>query len=240
MFDAQPKVSKWSGAWVDALAFGGGLALAWFGSWKTADLVWSLWLSSLVVGYALIVWNVSTGFRTFVLNATQDRTLGFAAAKWGGGLVFGGGALLMVAFFTVHFGGFHVVHSVFLAQFFPLADVQPESGSSNLINLPLYAEVFQRYWIFLPLAFMAERAAFRAPAPEFEGRAITPHAMTLTRKPALGGSMMAPYKNVIRMHLLIFFFAAAHVARFEGFLVYAVVYAAYFFPWHILKKAPVT
>ena len=52
----------------------------------------------------------------------------------------------------------------------------------------------------------------------------------------MNSSMMAPYKNVIRMHLLIFFFAAAHFARLDNFLVYAVVYAAYFFPWRLLKR----
>ena len=50
---------------------------------------------------------------------------------------------------------------------------------------------------------------------------------------------MAPYKNVIRMHLLIFFFAFAHFAKLESFWVYAAVYAVYFFPWRLLKKAPV-
>jgi hypothetical protein len=46
-----------------------------------------------------------------------------------------------------------------------------------------------------------------------------------------------PYKNVVRMHLLIFFFAFAHFARLENFFVYAVVYAVYFFPWRLVKKA---
>jgi hypothetical protein len=47
--------------------------------------------------------------------------------------------------------------------------------------------------------------------------------------------MMAPYRNVIRMHLLIFFFAFAHFARLENFAVYAVVSAGYFFPWRLLR-----
>jgi hypothetical protein len=48
--------------------------------------------------------------------------------------------------------------------------------------------------------------------------------------------MMGPYKNVIRMHLLIFFFTAAHFAKLESFIVYGVVYAVYFFPWRLLRK----
>ncbi|HTO05192.1 MAG TPA: hypothetical protein VL069_15890, partial [Opitutus sp.] len=60
-----PPPSRWSDAWMDGLAFAGGLAMAWFGKWESADLVWSLWLSSLVVGYALIVWSLSATLREF-------------------------------------------------------------------------------------------------------------------------------------------------------------------------------
>ena len=53
---------------------------------------------------------------------------------------------------------------------------------------------------------------------------------------ASGGGMMEPYKNVVRMHVLIFFFAFAHFARLENFFVYAVVYAVYFFPWRLVQR----
>lgn len=53
----------------------------------------------------------------------------------------------------------------------------------------------------------------------------------------LDAPMMTPYRNVFRMHFLIFFFAFAHFAKLENFLVYAVVYAAYFFPWRLLRPA---
>ena len=48
--------------------------------------------------------------------------------------------------------------------------------------------------------------------------------------------MAGPYKNVIRMHLLIFFFAFCHFMKVESFLVYAVVYSVYFFPWSTVKS----
>jgi len=41
---------------------------------------------------------------------------------------------------------------------------------------------------------------------------------------------------VMRMHVLIFFFALAHFARLENIAVYAVVYAFYFFPWPLLRR----
>jgi len=40
----------------------------------------------------------------------------------------------------------------------------------------------------------------------------------------------------VRLHLLIFFFAFASIAKVGGFAVYAVVYAVYFFPWRLVRK----
>lgn len=231
--------SRWREAWPDALAFAGGLGLAWYFKWDTGDLVWSLWLSSLVVGYAMIVWSIFGSGAYIAWRALRDPltvTGELAKAKlFMGGTVVLVGGLFMLAFFTVHFGGFHFVHSVFLNAFFP---VNPGGGRVTP-SLALYWEVFQRYGWFLPAAAIAERAAFRlTPAEEKPAdNAVTPEAIERrkARASGLGGGMMAPYKNVVRLHLLIFFFAAAHFAKLDSFLVYAVVYAVYFFPWRLVK-----
>jgi hypothetical protein len=118
--------------------------------------------------------------------------------------------------------------------FFPLS---PEStGTREFPSLSDYAEVVSRYWIFLPAAFLAERGAFAPRSPIPVDVAVTPLVIKRRKHAFANSGMMLPYKNVIRMHLLIFFFAAAHFARLENFAVYAVVYAVYFFPWHALKQ----
>jgi hypothetical protein len=220
---------------LDAIAFAGGLALAWYAGWNTTDLVWSLWLSSLVVGYALIVWNLSATLREFGGNALRDGIPGPAGIL--GGVVVGAFFLFSLAFFTVHFGGFHYVHSAFLSMFFPvLAD---PAQAKNFPGWTLYAEVFRRYWIFLPIAFMAERTAFAESRNKGPDTAVTPEAIARRKGAFANSGMMAPYRNVIRMHLLIFFFAGAHFAKLENFAVYAVVYAVYFFPWRIFGRRAV-
>jgi hypothetical protein len=50
-----------------------------------------------------------------------------------------------------------------------------------------------------------------------------------------GFNPMSAYVNVIRMHILIFFFAGTAAAGIENFAIYAVVYAVYFFPWSLAK-----
>jgi hypothetical protein len=230
----------WAGAWPDVLAFIAGLALAWFGHWETKDLVWSLWLSSLLVGYAMIVWGI---FGTGVFIATKawgNREMLQNQPKAplvAGGAVMLVGGLFLLAFFTVHFGGFHFVHSVFLNSFFPMTP-----GKGTWPDEALYLKVFREYWPFVLVAAVAERRAFRL-APADPGPPDTSvKAEDITRRLANSKEgftgMMAPYRNVVRLHLLIFFFAFAHFAKLDNFLVYAVVYAVYFFPWILLKKSP--
>ncbi len=230
----------WLSAWPDVLAFGAGLALAWSNQWQTRDLVWSLWLSSLLVGYAMIVWGIF-GMGVFMATKAWGNRDMLGNAPRGpmvaGGAVFLIGGLFMLAFFTVHFGGFHFVHSVFLNSFFPM---QP--GSNTWPDAALYLQVFREYWPFVLVAAVAERRAFRLPEPPAEAAVsdTSVKAADVNRRlanPKAGFTgMMAPYRNVVRLHLLIFFFAFAHFAKLENFPVYAVVSAVYFFPWRLVKR----
>ena len=230
--------NRWTDAWPDAVAFTLGLGAAWLQDWSTTDLVWSLWLASFVVGYTLILSTfVVPGFDA-VRSAWNDRAM---LAAEGLRAVFGAGVLLtavafFVGFYTLHFGGFHFVHSVFLQTFFPLDG----KASTGFPDMALYGQVVHRYWWFLPAAFVAERAAFRRPPPNAPPDvAVTAEAIARRKARALDTPLMAPYKNVIRMHLLIFFFAGAHFLQLDNFAVYAVVYTAYFFPWRLLRGSAV-
>ena len=220
----------------DLLAFAAGLAIAWHLQWQTRDLVWSLWLASLVVGYGIIVWTIIGPVWLRVREAAGNGAS--LRAQAGITALYLVGGLFLLAFFTMHFGGFHAVHSVFLSLFFP---VDPETRG-NLPGLEMYATVVRDYWPFVLVAFVAERAAFRPlremapPAPA----ANSVKAADVNRRLAEGGGkspdMTAAYKNVIRLHLLIFFFAFASFMKLENFAVYAVVYAVYFFPWRIFRR----
>jgi hypothetical protein len=231
----------WRSPWFDALAFAFGLGAAWRGGWAATDLVWSLWLSSLVVGYAIIVWTIARPIVDVVRGMSRDADLVAArpgAAVAGASILLIGG-LFALAFFTVHFGMFHYVHSQFLATFFPL-DPAAAGARHGVAGTSLYAAVVRRYWRFLPAAFLAERGAFARPAAAAAPPVLSTGATAVERKAvrqsAAGAAMFAPYRNVVRMHLLIFFFAFAHFARLDNFAVYTVIYAVYFLPWRLLKQ----
>ena len=224
---------NWTSSWLDLVAFALGLGVAWWAGWNTGDLVWSLWLSSFVVGYSTIVWMIGQPAVALGWTAWRERD------KVGANprqimiflLIILGGASFLLAFFTIHFGGFHYGHSQFLISFFPV-DL-PGSGRASNAGMSTYIEVARRYWPFLPSAFLAHRAAFLR-KPLAIGRDFSP---AFERGQSFQTLFAEPYRNVLRMHVLIFFFFFAHFAHVENFAVYAVVYAVYFFPWRLVRKS---
>ncbi len=207
---AENILDNWTSSWPDALAFAVGLAVAWWTGWKAADLVWSLWLSSLVVGYATIVWMIGQPALELARAAWKDRALVDSNPRmlmtfWSILLI---GALFLLAFFTIHFVGFHYGHSQILISFFPI-----DAGDGVL----------------------AHRAAFLR-KPLSLDRDLSVRSIAAGNK--FGSLMSEPYRNVVRMHLLIFFFFFAHFARLENFGVYSAVYAVYFFPWRLVRRPP--
>ena len=224
MTTAPPRIDRWFSAWPDLIAFASLLGIAWWTRASTTDLVWSLWLSSLVVGYALILWGIFRLPVQFVAQvAAEPRSLldGLRNSGLKATLIIAAAGLVMMAFtlafFTVHFGGFHFVHAGFLQLYFPIVGNWDGSVSLRSHDLAMYREVLRRYWIYLPWAFLAERTAFMHPSK--------------------GSLMGLPYRKVMRMHGLIFFFGLAHYLRLDNFAVYAVVYAVYFFPWRLMNRS---
>lgn len=197
--------------------------------------MWSLWLSSLVVGYATIVWMIAQPAAALALASWRDRAIVDSNPRtlmtlW---LILAVGVVFFLGFFTIHFVRFHYGHSQILISFFP---IDPgDSGRAMDARMSTYVEIARRYWIFLPSAFLAHRAAFlRKPLSLSRDMSIS----SLGDSHRFGDLFSEPYRNVMRMHFLIFFFFFAHFAGLENFAVYSVVYAAYFFPWRLVRRAP--
>ena len=232
---------SWSSALPDLLAFLVGLAVVWVRGWSTTDLIWSLWLSSLVVGYALIVWALVQPALELLGLGWQHRAEVEASPAWNDpkqlallvaiALV---GALGYLAFFTAHFGGFHFMQSQFLLDAYPLGFPYHEMNRATL------AEVVRRYWPALPSAFLARRYAFTRRmlgGTRRAERGTVPATTTRSRWDEMAESRVAgPYLQVMRMHAVIIAFGALHSVQRESFTAFAVIYALYFFPWRLLRR----
>lgn len=252
----------------DFIAFLIGLSIAWFLNWQVTDLVWSLWLSSLVIGYVTILMTILTGY----LLGQQISKMDDLSYKVSRGIHVGGAiiSVFLLVFFSIHFCAFHAGHALFLSHFFPLEGVDRNVFNNSFMNpINLFSVVIQfvldKYAFFLLPAIIAERRNIFKSVITYNnlknrssksGESITEmiglspkefsemtkekiEKMTPDKKAkiqkTLGDPFLAPYKNVIRMHLLIFFFAFAHFLNLESFLVYSIVYFVYFFPWRILR-----
>ncbi len=212
---------------MDFAAFAGTVALASLQRWQAKDLVWSLWISSLILGYAFIV---TSAFSVFFRPSTPDtaasaaRRALFAAFPVPPALVFLGKCLSVVfllVFFTIHFGMFHFVHGLFLNMFFPLAARGPLGGTPAGVSgyfLWSIGLTARAYWPFIAMSALSRLGDF--------GNAL---------KAPGGPNMSMPYANVVRMHIMIFVFAGLYGAGLAGYAVYPVL-VLYFFPAGSLAK----
>jgi hypothetical protein len=234
----------------DILAFAIGLAAAYHLKWNTRDLVWSLWLGSLVLGYLTLL-SALAGGAVIGFHAVSHKD--FKKGKRMPAAFMGIAAgVFFLGFFSLHFGGFHAIHSVFLQQFFPVAGVPDDGFGDAFINPPLlwllvFKHLMAPYGLFLIPAIIAERQHVFMPlikaikavrtdtVSDFRLSGKTKATVGKKSSPA-GNAMSRPYVNVVRMHLLIFFFVAAHFLKVDSFLVYVVVSFVYFFPWSEFRK----
>ena len=198
------------------------LSLLWALVWgiRALDLVWSLWLASLLVGYTTIVLvPVSAVVRA---EGSGERVL---AGCFG---------TFVIGFFTVHFGGFHAGHAVFLNLFFPLI------GKDHVGPwVDEFAGRVLGYWPMVVVSAWAMlttwRKLFHGPRINLTGKDPEPVPEGVEPKVhpqgnPMGGIMILPYKNVVMMHLFIFVFAFMKIGGVEDLATYPVLFA-YFFPW---------
>jgi hypothetical protein len=244
---------KWIRMIPDLLAFAVGLAAAYFLKWETTDLVWSLWFCSLMVGYLTILVTIGSGVY-IGLNTLNNEGFG-QKYRMTAILVGGGFALFLLGFFSLHFCGFHAGHSAFLSSFFPIPGISGDGFANYFMNpFKLLSNAFSTllplYGIFLIPTLIAERNNLMSPvlwarqvvSKERNSTGIKEFGKTGgsdSQKKMGSDLMVGPYINVIRMHLLIFFFAAAYFMKIDSFAIYAVVYAVYFFPWREFKRKKV-
>ncbi len=232
-------------------AFGVGLGLAYFLEWETTDLVWSLWLCSLVLGYLTILSAIAGGaYIGLCVIGHEDFDQKYRMPAIFAGIGIG---LFFLGFFSLHFCGFHAGHSVFLRQFFPVPGMPDDGFGAAFMNPPLlWMLVFRHlvipYGVFLVPALIVERKHVFKPLIKAVGtvrNGLSADRMVdgfknLKKKgknnALLSDAMGRPYLNVVRMHLLIFFFAFCHFLKIDSFVVYAVVYAVYFFPWNEIRN----
>jgi hypothetical protein len=214
----------------DFTAFAGTVVVAGVQRWQAKDLVWSLWISSLTLGYSFIVASALSIFsRPIEPGGKSPGGPGalLAALAAPPAVVFLGRCIsfaLLLAFFTIHFGMFHFIHGLFLSMFFPLADYGAYGGANEFVSRYFgwtVGETARAYWPFIAMSALSRLGDFK----------------NALRAPG-GPNMSMPYANVVRMHIMIFVFAGLSGAGLSAYAVYPVL-VLYFFPAGSLVKLAV-
>lgn len=264
---------------LDLGLFLGTVLLAWLEHWSATDLVWSLWISSLTLGYSYLLVSIAGMFTSQFRKLSSPRPkeplpafeIGSVATSVIFLLIIGAftgffsiytltffaliaisffigigvrkrnraagtdlseekskiaifflllpGALFMVGFFTVHFLGFHFVHSLFLSLFFPLFPRGSEMGAPGDFALfkNLVVTTVRSYWIFILASAFSRLQAYK----------------TAYQKTEMGPSVGFAYTIVVRMHILIFIIAFMSSAGLQKLFLYPILFL-YFFPFDSL------
>lgn len=206
---------------IEASTYVGTLALAYFSGWSTNDMIWSLWLSSLLIGFLIVV--VSSVRRIFRPDATPlERAFSLV------------GGLGAIAFFSLHFGFVHYVYAAILDLLMPLMEHPDRIYKGNLtwtIGTPfsfwetLGISVVQ-YWPVVLLNVIRDRRSV------FSSSVMT-------------GKETGPYLAIAKLHFLVMGLGACYGLGLDSFPVYAAVYTLLFSPatlWRMIfrRKPQVT
>lgn len=184
--------------------FAAGLAATWFLGWSTRDLLWGMWISSLVSGF---VFFSGSGVKKLIGEQTGDVIVGTI------GLMFG------LGFFALHFGMFHYIQGSILDLLIPL---EPDPGRVYVGKLTwkgvrefsmagTVLTALAKYWVLIgaTLAY-----GFLSGIPDMQDRKES----------------FRPYIFVLKMHFLMFFLAGLYAIGLESFPVYVIVLLFFFTP----------
>lgn len=192
---------------VESALFVLALALLRWQAWGPKDVVWTLWASSLITGYLTLLLGIARAGFSRLPAAARDPNI--SAAGLAGRLL---AALLamgfLLGFFSVHFGLFHAVHSLFLNAFFPL--IHWPDNHTGLIEqaLSYLQRCLQDYPLFIALCIASHVPGWLA--EETTGKAL----------------LIKPYGNVVKQHLMIMAIGFAVAAEVDavGMIVFLAVY----------------
>lgn len=179
--------------------------------WTAADMVWSLWITSLTIGFSYLF----AGVISKALSGADESSLmnRLFQDSIPSGIKFGAlfiGMIFQLVFFTLHFGVFHFVYSIFLNDFFPIMDQSFERFTDFFFFTGFSLKAYWPVILFTALASLRKfQRIFNQSEANFAKSA---------------------YINVIKIHVSIFLFAGLSTTEMQAWML-AVVFVVYFFPF---------
>lgn len=216
------------------------IAAAYFIGWNNTDLIWSFWITSLVVGYVTI-------FRTSaappgilikrMLNPEDIKNFRelTAAAKLKTAiffLVFIPIVLFTVVFLSFHFFIFHILLAYWLQLLMPhsgIADILANAKNGGFyVSAQVIQTLLMSYWIIILQKLIVDYKTYWkkddniAPAVQVKFFSFE--------------DIKRPYIQVVRIIALMVLLFWLNSIGANQYLVYIVIYSLFFFPFPNFRK----
>jgi len=207
---------------VDFLSFAAVVIYAICMKWSPRDNLWSLWISSFLIGYAILLSGYAGNFRDkFLLKkqGVKDIKRTEILQKL---IIFLPVLIFKLLFFTIHFGMFHFVISYILYGYFPLLDINLANLSSLHAFLSTWGVLLKtcliRYWFFILTCVMASVGNIVS-AAEKEEKVFQREA----------------YKGIMKIIATLIISTYAAGSGYPQFILYAIL-VINFFPFRKLRN----
>ena len=190
---------------LDLLAFIFSLSLAYVLGWSTKDLIWGLWLTSLLSGLSSFL----IGFMRPVVRRGAHPVER---------LIFGAIGILGLSFFALHFGGFHYIYATMLHGLIPL-EPQPNrvylghlswTGTTPFSFFQSFTLALTNYWLFALVNMI--------------------HDYRQILEDRIDAETLGPYRSVLKLHILIMGLGLLWLIGIESFIVFTMVFALFYAP----------
>lgn len=242
---SERKENSWMKRYLNELfLFFFSIGAAYFISWNNTDLLWSFWITSLVVGYVsifrtsiaplrlLTTFNLTPGdIKNFWELPTNKKLLSIIFV-----LVFVAYSLFIVLFLSFHFLIFHLFLAYFLQITFPhpaLTDIfaKPDGGQFYT-SIQVIKTLLTSYWIIvlekLIFDYKTKRESSSNQAAHLQHSFIN-EAFSFE-------GIKRPYVQVARIHITIFLLFALSAVETNQYLIYVMIFSLFFFPMSIIRK----
>ena len=216
------------------------LAAAYFLGWNNTDLIWSLWITSLVVG-CISIFRTSIaplGFLAkLILNAEEIKKFRElpAAMKLKNVifvLFFIPISLVYIVFLSFHFLFFHILIAYWLQQLMPHPGITAvlASGNSGQFYIPvqIIKILLMSYWIIVIQKLIIDYRNYRN-----SGR----NKVRLVQQEFFSfEGFKRPYIQVVRIVALMVLLFLLNSIKVNQYLIYVSIYSLFFFPIPSFRK----
>ncbi len=225
---------------IELFLFSFSLAAAYFMGWNNTDLIWSFWITSLVVGYVTIFRTTVAPLSLLVklMRSPEDNkkfrelptTMKLKIAIFG--LFFIPISLFYVVFLSFHFCIFHILIAYWLQMLMPHPEITDilagANGGGFYISVQIVKTLLLSYWIIVFQKLIFDYKSYLKSSSN-KLRPVQQEFFSFE-------GLKRPYVQVVRIIALMVLLFWLNSIEAKQYLVYVVIYSLFFFPMPSFRK----